>query len=233
MQTNKTKLSIKDWAEEDRPREKLLAKGVSVLSDTELLAILIGSGSRNETVVELSQRILHSVNNNLNTLGKLTVKELIKSFHGVGEAKAVTIIAALELGRRRKLAEATIEPQIRSSEDAYNIMHPIIADLPHEEVWALLLNKSNRVVKKYQVSKGGVSGAVTDIRMIMKEAIETLATAMILCHNHPSGNNEPSVDDDMITAQLREAGKIMDIQLLDHIIICDNSYYSYGDENRL
>lgn len=233
MQTNKTKLSIKDWAEEDRPREKLLAKGVSVLSDTELLAILIGSGSRNETVVELSQRILYSVNNNLNTLGKLTVKELIKSFHGVGEAKAVTIIAALELGRRRKLAEATIEPQIRSSEDAYNIMYPILADLPHEEVWALLLNKSNRVIKKYQVSKGGVSGAVIDIRMIMKEAIETLATAMILCHNHPSGNNEPSVDDDMITAQLRGAGKIMDIQLLDHIIICDNSYYSYGDESRL
>lgn len=227
------KLSVKQWAEDDRPREKLIAKGVFSLSDAELLAILIGSGSRNETVVELSQRILHSVNNNLNALGKLTIKELIKNFHGIGEAKAVTIIAALELGRRRKLAEVEIEPLIQSSKSVYDIMHPILADLPHEEMWVLFLNKGNRVIKKYQASKGGLSATVIDIRMIMKEAIETLATSMILCHNHPSGNKQPSTEDDITTAQLMEAGKIMNIRLLDHIIICDEGYYSYGDEERL
>lgn len=227
------KLSIKQWAEDDRPREKLVTKGVSALSDAELLAILIGSGSRNETVVELAQRILHSVDNNLNTLGKLTIKELIKNFHGIGEAKAVSIIAALELGRRRKLSEIAIEPQIATSKDAFEIMHPLLADLPHEEVWIILLSKANRVIKKYQVSKGGISGTVVDIRLIMKEAIESLASAMILCHNHPSGSSQPSMDDDMKTAQLKEAGKIMDIRLLDHIIVCDNTYYSYGDEGRL
>lgn len=227
------KLSIKQWAEDDRPREKLATKGVSALSDTELLAILIGSGSRHETVVELAQRILHSVDNNLNTLGKLTIKELIKKFHGIGEAKAVSIIAALELGRRRKLSEIAIEPQITTSKDAFEIMHPLLADLPHEEVWIILLSKGNRVIKKHQVSKGGISGTVVDIRLIMKEAIESLASAMILCHNHPSGSAQPSMDDDMKTAQLKEAGKIMDIRLLDHIIVCDNTYYSYGDEGRL
>lgn len=227
------KLSVKQWAEDDRPREKLITKGVSTLSDAELLAILIGSGSRNETVVELSQRILHSVNNNLNTLGKLTIKELIKNFHGIGEAKAVTIIAALELGRRRKLTEVAIEPLIQSSKTVYDIMHPILADLPHEEMWVLFLNKGNRIIKKYQASKGGLSATVIDIRMIMKEALETLATAMILCHNHPSGNKQPSMEDDITTAQLKEAGKIMDVRLLDHVIVCDESYYSYGDEGRM
>lgn len=232
-ESNKTKLNIKDWAEADRPREKLLLKGVSALSDAELLAILIGSGSRNETVVELSQRILHSADNNLNALGKLTVKELIKNFHGVGEAKAVTIIAALELGRRRKLAEAIVEPLIQSSKNAYDIMHPILADLRHEEIWILLLSKSSKVIRKHQVNMGGISTTVVDIRLIMKEALESLASAMILCHNHPSGNKEPSVEDDMITAQLKDAGKIMNIELLDHIIVCDDCYYSYKDENRL
>lgn len=227
------KLSVKQWAEDDRPREKLISKGVATLSDTELLAILIGSGSRNETVVELSQRILHSVNNNLNALGKLTIKELIKNFHGVGEAKAVTIIAALELGRRRKLSEIVIDPLIQSSRTVFDIMHPILADLPHEETWVLFLNKANRVIKKHQVSKGGLAHTIIDIRMIMKEAIELLATAMILCHNHPSNDKQPSVEDDIITAQLKEAGKIMDIKLLDHLIICDEGYYSYGDEGRL
>lgn len=228
-----TKLNIKQWAEGDRPREKLISKGVASLSDAELLAILIGSGSRNETVVELSQRILHSVNNNLNTLGKLSIKELIKNFHGIGEAKAVTIIAALELGRRRKLAEVAIDPLIQSSKCIYDIMHPILADLPHEETWVLFLNKGNRVIKKHQASKGGLAGTIIDVRMIMKEALENLATSMILCHNHPSGNKQPSMEDDMTTAQLKEAGKIMDIRLLDHVIICDEGYYSYGDEGRM
>ncbi|NDV68719.1 DNA repair protein RadC [Dysgonomonas sp. 25] len=230
---SKTKLNIKDWAEEDRPREKMLLKGVSSLSDAELLGILIASGNKNETAVELAQRILHSVGNNLNSLGKVGIKDLIKNFNGIGEAKAITIVAALELGRRRKLAEATIQPQIRTSLDVFDLMHPVLADLPHEEVWVLLLNRANKVVKKLQVSKGGITGTVIDIRMIMKEALDSLATAMILCHNHPSGNTKPSFDDDTTTLKLKEAGKLMEISLLDHVIVCDQGYYSYQDNKRL
>lgn len=227
------KLNIKDLAEEDRPREKMLLKGVASLSDAELLGILIASGNKNETAVELAQRILHSVSNNLNTLGKLEIKHLIKNFNGIGEAKAITIVAALELGKRRKLSEVIVQPQITSSEDVYQIFHPVLADLKHEEVWVLLMNRANKVLKKIQVSKGGVTGTVVDIRMIMKEAIDSLASAIILCHNHPSGNSNPSGDDDSITKRLKEAGYIMDIRLLDHIIVCDHSYYSYLDKGRL
>lgn len=230
---NKTKLNIKDLAEEDRPREKMLLKGVGSLSDAELLGILIASGNKDETAVELAQRILHSVSNNLNTLGKLTIKDLIKNFKGIGEAKAITIIAALELGRRRKLSEAEVQPQITSSENVFQILHPVLADLKHEEVWALLLNRANKVMKKMQVSKGGMTGTVVDIRMIMKEAIDSLASAIILCHNHPSGNVNPSGDDNNITRKLKEAGQILDIKLLDHVIICDHSYYSYADKGHL
>ncbi len=228
-----TKLNIKDWAEEDRPREKMLLKGVSALSDAELLGILIGSGNKSETAVELSQRILHSVSNNLNTLGKLEIKDLIKDFKGIGEAKAITIVAALELGKRRKLSEALVSPQITSSKDVYDIFHPILADLKHEEVWVLFLNRANKVVKNIQISKGGLTATVVDIRLIMKEGIQSLASAMVLCHNHPSGSTQPSDDDDQITKRLKEAGHIMDIRLLDHIIVCDNSYYSYMDTGRL
>lgn len=230
---NKTKLNIKDLAEEDRPREKMLLKGVGSLSDAELLGILIASGNKDETAVELAQRILHSVSNNLNTLGKLTIKDLIKNFKGIGEAKAITIIAALELGRRRKLSEVEVQPQITSSESVYQILHPVLADLKHEEVWALLLNRANKVIKKIQVSKGGIAGTVVDIRMIMKEAIDSLASAIVLCHNHPSGNTNPSGDDNNITRKLKEAGQILDIKLLDHVIICDRSYYSYADKGLL
>ena len=230
---NKTKLNIKDLAEEDRPREKMLLKGVAALSDAELLGILIASGNKNETAIELAQRILHSADNNLNTLGKLTIKELIKNFKGIGEAKAITIVAALELGKRRKTADTITLPEIGASTDVYNLMHPIMADLRHEEVWILLLNRANRVIKKIQVSKGGVSGSVIDVKMIMKEAIDSLASGIIICHNHPSGNNLPSNEDDTVTIKLREAGKIMEIQLLDHVIVCDYSYYSYLDEGRI
>ncbi len=230
---SKAKLNIKDWAEEDRPREKMLIKGVAALSDAELLGILISSGNKNETAVELAQRILHSANNNLNALGKFAIKDLISNFNGIGEAKAITIVAAMELGKRRKLSEIIIQPQITSSQTVYQLLHPILSDLKHEEVWVLLLNKANKVLKKIQVSKGGISGTVVDVRMIMKEAIDTLASAMILCHNHPSGNANPSGDDDSITRRLKEAGQIMDIRLLDHIIICDHSYYSYLDEGRI
>ncbi|MBF0648853.1 MULTISPECIES: RadC family protein [Dysgonomonas] len=230
---NKTKLNIKDWAEEDRPREKMLLKGVGALSDAELLGILIGSGNKNETAVELAQRILHSVSNNLNILGKQEIKDLIKNFNGIGEAKAITIAAAMELGKRRKLSEVVVQPQITSSDTVYQIFHPVLADLKHEEVWVLLLNRANKVLKKIQVSKGGVAGTVVDIRMIMKEAIDSLASAMVLCHNHPSGNSNPSGDDDNITRRLKEAGQIMDVRLLDHIIVCDHSYYSYMDRGRM
>ncbi len=230
---NKLKLNIKDWAEEDRPREKMLLKGVSALSDAELLGILIGSGNKKETAVELAQRILHSTENNLNTLGKLAIKELIKNFNGIGEAKAITIVAALEMVKRRKLAEIVVQTQITSSETVYQIFHPILADLKHEEVWVLLLNRANKILKKIQVSKGGVAGTIVDIRLIMKEAIDSLASAMILCHNHPSGNSNPSGDDDKITHKLKEAGQIMDIRLLDHIIVCDHTYYSYLDKGRI
>lgn len=229
----KLKLNIKDLAEEDRPREKMLLKGVASLSDAELLGILISSGNKNETAVELAQRILHSASNNLNTLGKFEIKDLIKNFNGIGEAKAITIVAALELGKRRKLSEVVTQPQITSSENVYQIFHPVLADLRHEEVWVLLLNRANKVLKKIQVSKGGVTGTVVDIRMIMKEAVDSLASAMILCHNHPSGNPNPSGDDDSITKRLKEAGYIMDVRLLDHIIVCDHSYYSYLDKGKL
>lgn len=232
MQT-KTKLNIKDLALEDRPREKMLLKGVNTLSDAELLAILIASGNKEETAVELAQRILHSVSNNLNSLGKLSIKDLIKNFKGIGEAKAITIAAAMELGRRRKLSEAEETPLILSSQDAYNLMQPIMLDMKHEEVWILLLNRANKVIKKRQISKGGITGSVIDIRLIIKEAIDSLASAIILCHNHPSGNTSPSKEDDIITEKLKNAGKIMDIKLLDHIIVCEKSYYSYLDKGRL
>lgn len=233
MIEHKTKLNIKDLAEEDRPREKMLLKGVASLSDAELLGILIGSGNKDETAVELAQRILHSASNNLNQLGKLEIKDLIKNFKGIGEAKAITIVAALELGKRRKLAETIEQPQITSSKDVFNLFHPILGDLNYEEVWVLLVNRANKVLKKVQMSKGGVTGSIVDIKMVMREALDSLASGIILCHNHPSGNMTPSQEDDLITFKLREACKVMDISMLDHIIISDKSYYSYLDKGRL
>lgn len=230
---HKTKLNIKDWAEEDRPREKMLLKGVASLSDAELLGILIASGNKNETAVELAQRILHSVGNNLNALGKLEIKDLIKNFNGIGEAKAITIVAAMELGKRRKLAEVLVQPEIKTSQQVYNLMHLVLADLRHEETWVIFLNQANRVIKKSQASKGGLSTTVVDIRMIMKDAIDSLASAMILCHNHPSGNIYPSEEDNQITRKLSAAGALLDIPLLDHIIVGDSEYYSYADKGKI
>ncbi len=227
------KLKITDWAEADRPREKMLIKGVSALSDAELLAILIGSGNKSETAVELSQRILLSVNNNLNSLGKIEINHLIKNFNGIGEAKAITITAALELGKRRKISDSEKQVQILSSSDAYQIFHPILCDLKHEEGWALLMNRSNKIIKKIQVSKGGITGTILDIRLIMKETIENLATNIILIHNHPSGNTKPSEDDNRITKKLKEACNLLDITLVDHIIVCDKDYYSYKDKSTI
>ena len=225
-------LSIKDWSLEDRPREKLLSKGISSLSDAELIAIIIGSGTRDESAVELSKRILGSVQHNLNELGKLSVDDLQK-YKGIGEAKAIGIVAALELGRRRKLSEIIDRQKITSSHDIYEIFHPLLADLPHEEFWIVLLNRSNKIIERQKISQGGISGTVTDVRLILRMALEKLASSLILCHNHPSGNQQPSEADISITQKVKESGKLMDISLLDHIIITDGSYYSFADEGIL
>ena len=221
--------SIKQWAEDDKPREKLMGKGKAALSDAELIAILIGSGSRNESAVQLSKRILASVDNNLNAIGKLSLKQLME-FKGIGEAKAITIIAALELGRRRR-AEETIElKKITSSKDVFELMQPVIGELPHEEFWILYLNNSNKVIYKAQLSKGGITGTVVDIRLVFKIALEQNATSIILTHNHPSGKLLASEADIQITKKLKLAGQQMDIVILDHIIITETGFYSFQDE---
>ena len=226
------KLSIKSWDAADRPREKLSTKGCSALSDSELLAILIGSGSRNESAVELCKRILKSVNNNLNTLGKCTVSDLQK-FKGIGEAKAITIVAALELSRRRKAEEPEKRDQITSSKDAYNSIKTYLEDLPHEEFWVLLLNRSNKIISFKKISSGGISGTVADVRIILKYAIELLASSLILCHNHPSGNKQPSQSDIDLTKKISNAAKLIDISVIDHLIVTDNSFFSFADEGIL
>ena len=224
--------SIKYWAEDDRPREKLLLKGKNALSDAELIAILIGSGSRNESAVALSKRILASIDNNLNKLGKLTVANLLK-FKGIGEAKAVSIITALELGRRRRLEEALELPKITSSKAVFNLMQPLIGELHYEEFWVIYLNNSNKVLLKEQLSKGGLTGTLVDVRLVFKKAVELYATAVILCHNHPSGKLQASNADKLITTKLKLAGETLDIKVLDHIIITENAYFSFADENIL
>jgi len=221
-------LKITDWAVEDRPREKLIQKGTASLSDAELLAILISSGTKDKSAVDLGRELLGIVNNNLNSLGKLAINDL-KKIHGIGTARAVTIAAALELGRRRKLADSPEIPQIKCSKDVADIFHPILSDLAHEEFWILFLNRSNKVIDRMKISQGGISGTVTDVRLVMKKAIEYLASGIIVCHNHPSGNLNPSESDSKITQKIKEAGSLMDIQLLDHLIISDRDYYSFAD----
>jgi DNA repair protein RadC len=225
-------LKITDWAVEDRPRERLWQKGPSSLSDAELIAILIGSGTRNRSAVDLAHELLAMADNSLPELGKLTVAD-IKKLKGIGYAKAVIIAAALELGRRRKMADAAENPQIRSSADVFNIFSPLMEDLTHEEFWIMFLNRANRVTGKMKISQGGVSGTVTDVRIVMKKAIETLASGLVICHNHPSGNNSPSDADIRITQKIKEAASLMDIQLLDHLIICGKTYYSFADNGSL
>lgn len=232
MENYKEAITIKSWALEDRPREKLLDKGRHLLSEAELIAILIGSGSKNESAVELAKRILVNVNNNLNELGKLTVSELMK-FKGIGEAKAISIIAALELGRRRKESELLKRDKVTSSREAYDIMKSHFMDLPHEEFWVLMLNRANLLVKKELISKGGIAGTVVDAKIIFKTAVDNYASSIIVCHNHPSGNIHPSDADIRLTRTLHEAGKIMEIPLLDHLIIAEKNYYSFGDEGLL
>ncbi len=227
------KLSVKNWAEEDRPREKILLKGIHSLSDAELLAIIICSGNKNESAVELSQRILQSVGNSLNQLGKVSVKQLISSFYGVGEAKALSIMAAMELGKRRKAEDVFKQARFTSSYDIYEYFFPLMSDLPHEEFWVAFLNRSNRVIDRLKVSQGGVSETVVDIKLILKESVIRLASSIVLCHNHPSGSAEPSWQDDGITRRIKDSCRMLDIAVLDHLVLCDGKYYSYADEGRV
>jgi DNA repair protein RadC len=222
---------ITNWSEDDRPREKLILKGKNALSDAELIAILIGSGSRNESAVALSKRILASVDT-LNSLGKMSLVQLT-NFKGIGEAKAIAIIAALELGRRRRAEDAVELTKIKSSKIVFEIMQPIIGELPHEEFWVLFLNNSNKVILKSQLSKGGISGTIVDVRLVFKLALENGATGLILCHNHPSGGLIPSDADKQITKKIRQAGDSLDVKVLDHLIITETKYYSFADEGIL
>ncbi len=227
-----TSFPIRHWSEDDRPREKLITKGKSALSDAELMAIVIGSGSRNETAVGLSQRILSQSQNNLNALGKVSLKQLT-TFKGIGEAKAIAIIAAMELGRRRRLEDALPLTKITSSKTVFEIMQPIIGDLPHEEFWVLYLNNSNNIINKIQLSKGGITGTVVDVRLAFKVAVEHNATGMILCHNHPSGTLVASDADRQITKKMKLAGESLDVKVLDHLIITEADYFSFSDEGIL
>lgn len=226
------KLNLKQWAVEDRPREKMLANGARALSDAELVAILIGSGNAGETAVELSRRILHAVENNLNDLGRKN-SDFLTRFKGIGEAKALNIMAAMELGRRRKEQDTPDKAKITGSNDAADLFMPLLGDLDHEEFWILLLNRHNKIIDRFMASKGGITGTVIDVRSIMKVALDKLATSMILCHNHPSGNLSPSDADQQITQKLKEAGKMVDIQVLDHLIITQKKYLSFADEGMI
>jgi DNA repair protein RadC len=226
-------LNIKAWNEEDRPREKFINKGAQALSDSELLAILIGSGNADESAVALAQRILHSVQDSLDELGKLTIPALIKNFKGIGQAKAITIAAALELGRRRKLSQPAKRHKIGASGDVFEILRSKIADIPHEEFWVILLNRANKIIGQVKLTQGGVGQTTVEIPLVLKTAIDKLASGIIVAHNHPSGNTTPSQQDIQITQKLAAACKMMDIALLDHLIIGHDTYYSFADEGCL
>lgn len=232
MTIKPTSFSIKNWSQDDQPREKLRDKGKSALSDAELVAILIGSGNREESAVTLSKRILSTVDNNLNALGKLSLKQLI-TFKGIGEAKAITIAAALELGRRRRGNDALEKNKISSSASVFELMQPVIGELPHEEFWIIYLNNSNKVIQKNQLSKGGITGTLVDVRLVLKTALEVGAVALILVHNHPSGTLKPSEADKNLTQKLKLASQSLDIKVLDHLIITESSYFSFADESLL
>jgi len=227
-----TYVSIKNWAVNDRPREKLLANGVKSLSDAELLALLIGSGTKEVSAVELSRTLLRESGNSLAEIGKKSIAELMK-IKGIGQAKAISIQAALELGVRRKMTEISAKTTVSSSREVFEFIHPVFSDITHEEFWVLFLNRSNRITDKYKLSQGGISGTVIDVRLLLKKALELLASSLILCHNHPSGNLHPSDNDKKITDKIRLAAQHMDIKLLDHLIVFDNSYFSFSDEGLL
>lgn len=225
-------LPIKQWAIEDRPREKLLAKGLQSLSNAELIAILIGTGSGGQTALDLAKKLLRNADNNLNALGRQSLAEL-QEIKGIGQAKAISLIAAMELGRRRKFSDILKQARITSSRDAFELFGAVLSDLKHEEFWVLFMDRANKIITKEKFSQGGIAGTVTDIRLILKKGIELLASSMILCHNHPSGNISPSKADNKITEKIIKGASFVDIQVLDHLIIGHNSYYSYADEGTL
>ncbi|MBK6902503.1 MAG: DNA repair protein RadC [Saprospirales bacterium] len=225
-------LPMKAWAEDDRPREKMVLKGRHQLTDAELMAILLGSGNRAESAFGLAQRILLSVDNDLNELGKRSLHDLMQ-FKGIGQAKALTIAAALELGRRRHLTEVRHRPQVRASRDAFQLLSGILEDLPHEEFWVLLLNRANRVIGREQISSGGMAGTVVDSKIVFRKALECKASSLILSHNHPSGQLQPSQADIELTRKLKEGGALLDIGILDHLIVGERNYYSFADEGML
>jgi len=230
MSEKPTSFTIKNWSQDDQPREKLRDKGKASLSDAELIAILIGSGNKTESAVALSQRILASVNFNLSELGKLSIKQLME-FKGIGEAKAISIAAAMELGRRRRGEEALEKKKISSSASVFELMQPIIGELPHEEFWIIYTNNSNKVIQKQLLSKGGITGTLVDVRLVLKNALELSATGLILAHNHPSGALNPSEADKQITQKLKTAALSLDIKVLDHVIVTEKAYFSFADEN--
>ncbi|TAI49690.1 RadC family protein [Flagellimonas allohymeniacidonis] len=232
MQPKTVSFSIKNWADDDKPREKLLQKGRNVLSDAELIAILIGSGNRTESAVQLAKRILASVNHNLNDLGKLSVNHLMK-FNGIGEAKAVSIAAALEIGRRRRGEEFVKIEKVTCSRDAFELLYPYMAELDHEEFWIVYLNNSNKVVHKSQMSKGGITGTLVDVRLVLKQALELGAVALIMAHNHPSGTLRASGADKQLTKKLKVAAEALDIKILDHLILTPHDYLSFADKGIL
>lgn len=225
------KLTINQWAEEDRPREKMMQHGAAALSNAELLAILIGSGNTEDSAVELMRKVLGDYRNSLSELGKTTIDELCR-YKGIGPAKAITILAASEIGRRR-LEEPLERKQIRCSKDIYEVFYPLMCDLPVEECWVLLLNQSSKIIDRICISRGGLASTQVDVRCILREALLKRAVSMVLCHNHPSGNTSPSRDDDRLTEALRRAAEVMNIRLLDHLVITDGGYYSYCDEGRI
>jgi DNA repair protein RadC len=226
------KLNINQWAEEDRPREKMMALGAQALSDAELLAILVGSGSPREDAVSLMKRILNDCNNNLNTLGKMTLRQLCE-YNGVGPAKAITILAACELGKRRQMEKPEERPDLGTASKIYNHMHPVLQDCDVEEFWLLLMNQNHRLIKQIRISHGGITETAVDIRIIMREAVLANATIIAVCHNHPSGNLRPSQHDNDLTNQLHRACQLMRLHFMDHVIITDGSYFSYHETGRL
>lgn len=226
------KLTIKEWAVDDRPREKMIHKGTGALSNAELIAILLGSGTVEDTAVGLAQKLLQKANNNLNELAKFDLRRLCK-IKGIGEAKAVRLLAALELGKRRNIEPAIERKKITCSNDVAEIFIPQLQDLPHEEFWIVALNRANLIIDTSRISQGGIAGTVTDVRLILKAALDRMATQLILCHNHPSGNLQPSKEDLSFTQKIADAGKLLDIQLLDHIIVAHTGYYSFADNGIL
>jgi DNA repair protein RadC len=233
METDDRRLTIREWAEDDRPREKMLRKGAQSLSDAELLAILIGSGNRDESAVELSRRIMRECRDNLNELAQLTITDLCKRFKGIGEAKAITIMAALEVGKRRKTSEVLERKKITSSKDLFDLFEPQLVDLPHEEFWIGLLNGANKVIEIKRLTQGGSRQTVVDIPMLLKMALEKSAQAVVVAHNHPSGQNRPSHEDEQITRRIKAGCEAIGITLLDHIIIAKGKYYSFVDERKM